>query len=47
MTVPLSDANVDCEVVFSDSSCEFVEPQTLSPLRENAKQVSLWSVRQI
>ena len=39
--VPFSDANVDCEVVFSDSGCEFVEPQTLSPLRKREASVAL------
>ena len=32
---------MDCEVVFSDSGCEFVEPQTLSPLRKREARVAL------
>ena len=41
VTVPFSDANLDCEVVFSDSGCEFVEPQTLSPFRNREASVAL------
>ena len=36
-----SDANVDCEVAFSDSDCEFVQPQTLSPVRKREASVAL------
>ena len=49
VTVPFSDVNLVCEAVYSDSDCEIVEPQTfvsLSLSPENAKRVSLWSVRQ-
>ena len=41
VTVPFSDANLDCEVVFSDSGCEFVEPQTLSLFRKREASVAL------
>ena len=34
VTVPLSDENVVCEVVFSDSNCECVEPQTFFSLQK-------------
>ena len=39
VTVPLSDVNVVCEVVFCDSDCEFVEPLTkiLSPENREAR----------
>ena len=41
VTVPFSNVDVDvvCEAVISDSDCEFVEPQTISLSRTNAKQV--------
>ena len=41
VTVPFSHVNVDCEVVFSDSGCESVEPQTLSPFRKREASVAL------
>ena len=37
VTVPFSGVYVDCEVVFSDSDCEFVELQTFSPPRTRSK----------
>ena len=46
VTVPLSDVNVVCEVVFCGSDCEFVDLQTFLLSPENAKRVSLWGVRQ-
>ena len=44
VTVLLSDGNVDCEVVFFDADCAFVEPQSFLFSRK-AKQVWLWSLR--
>ena len=41
VTVPLSDVNVVCEVVFSDSECEFVELETLSPSTKRDAIVAL------
>ena len=46
LTVLFSDVNVVCEVVFSGSDCESVEPQTCSLSTKKAKRVWLWSVRQ-
>ena len=42
-TAFFSNVSVVCEVDFSYSDCEVVEPQTVSP--ENAMQVWLWKVR--
>ena len=37
VTVPFSGVDVDCEVVFCDSDCEFVEPQTFSSAKTRSK----------
>ena len=34
VTFPFSEVDVACEVVFCDSDCEFVEPQTVSLSRK-------------
>ena len=41
VTVPLSDVNVVCEVVFCDSDCEFVELQTSSLSGKREASVAL------
>ena len=41
VTVPFSNVNVVCEVVFSDSNCEYVEPQTFSLSRNRETRVAL------
>ena len=40
VTVPFSNVNVVCEVVYFDSDCEFVEPQTFSLQKTQSKCVS-------
>ena len=41
VTVPFSNVNVVCEVVYFDSDCEFVEPQTFSLSRKRQASVAL------
>ena len=40
VTVLFSDVTVVCEVVFSNSDCEFVQPQTFSRSREREASVA-------
>ena len=44
MTVPFSPASVVCDVVFSDSDCEHVKPQTFSLSRKREAIVVLESL---
>ena len=41
VTSPFPDVTVDCEVVFTDSDCEFVEPQAFSHSRKREASVAL------